>query len=70
MNGDEAEITKIGMEIALRSVTAIAEDALGCLGGNWLREVRARIRAKLTDRTEQIFASEKVRLRSQLRRRS
>jgi hypothetical protein len=52
---DEDDLVKTGLEIVLRPVTDIAENALGVLGGDWLSEVRARNRAKLKDRTEKIL---------------
>jgi hypothetical protein len=52
---DEEDLIKTGMEVALRPVTEIAEDALGILGGDWLSEIRARNRAKLKSRTEEIL---------------
>ena len=55
MNDEEKEVVKMGMEVALRPVTEIAENALGLLGGDWLSEVRARNRAKLKENTDDIM---------------
>lgn len=57
---DENELIKTGMEVALRPVTDIAENALGLLGGDWLSEKRARNREKLKARTREINAKRGV----------
>ena len=57
---DESELTKIGMEVALRPITEITENALGVLGGDWLSEVRIRNRAKLRQNTKVILTSQGI----------
>ncbi len=52
---DESELIKTGMEVALRPVTEIAENLLGLAGGDWISEKRARNRAKLKAKTEEIL---------------
>lgn len=37
----------MGVEVALRPITAVAEDAIGLLGGDWLSEKRRRNRERL-----------------------
>lgn len=49
---DEDDLIKTGMEVALKPVTDIAEDALGVLGGDWLKEVRRRNRERLQENTK------------------
>ena len=45
------------MDMALRPITDIAENALGEIGGRWISETRARNRARLRARTEAILNS-------------
>lgn len=52
---DENDFVKAGLEVALRPVTDIAEDVLGRIGGDWLRENRARNRARLQAETARIL---------------
>jgi len=52
---DDSELVKAGMEVMLRPVTEITENALGLAGGDWLSEKRARNRAKLKAKTEEIL---------------
>ena len=49
---DEKELIKIGMEVALRPVTEVAENAIGVLGGDWLSEKRRFNREKLVAKTD------------------
>jgi hypothetical protein len=60
MDDDAKALAKVGMEVALGPVVSIAEDVLGRLGGDWLHENRARNRAKLRAKTEQIFRKSKI----------
>jgi hypothetical protein len=53
---DENDLIKTGMEVILRPVTDIAENALGRMGGDWLSESRARNRAKLKQKTAKILS--------------
>jgi len=55
---DESEALKIGMEVALRPLTQIAENALGLAGGDWLSEKRLRNRQRLREETEKILQAE------------
>lgn len=57
---DEDDLVKAGMEVVLRPVTEIAENALGVLGGDYLAELRARQRARLRKRTEEILKQRQV----------
>lgn len=50
---DENDLIKTGMEVALRPITAIADDVLGLAGGDWLRERRERNRRRLHKNTEE-----------------
>ncbi|HVW74477.1 MAG TPA: Abi-alpha family protein [Rhizomicrobium sp.] len=59
---DEDDFVKAGMEVVLRPVTEIAENALGLIGGDWLSEKRARNRAKLKAETEQILRNRGAKL--------
>jgi hypothetical protein len=43
------------MEVALRPLTEIAENALGLLGGDWLSEKRRQRREKLKQKTEKVL---------------
>jgi hypothetical protein len=52
---DGEDLVKVGMEVALRPLTEIAENALGLLGGDWLSEKRRQRREKLKIRTEKIL---------------
>jgi hypothetical protein len=52
---DENDVVKVGMEVALRPVTEVAENVLGILGGDWLSEKRARNRARLHAETEKVL---------------
>jgi len=52
---DESEALKIGMEVALRPLTEVAENAIGILGGDWLTETRIRNRSRLKQRTKEIL---------------
>ena len=52
---EEKDILKAGMEVALRPLTEIAENALGLIGGDWLSEKRKQMREQLKSRTEQIL---------------
>jgi hypothetical protein len=52
---DENDLVKAGMEVALRPITDIAENALGLLGGDWLSEKRTRNRERLREKTEEIL---------------
>src|SRR5579863_1754543 len=63
---DEDEFVKAGMELMLRPVTDIAENALGLLGGDWLSEKRARNRAKLKAKTEEILKARGAKLDNDL----
>jgi DNA-binding transcriptional ArsR family regulator len=45
------------MEVMLKPVTDIAENALGLIGGDWLTEKRARNRSRLKQKTEEILRS-------------
>ncbi|HWU25438.1 MAG TPA: Abi-alpha family protein [Rhizomicrobium sp.] len=60
MDDEAKELTKIGMEVALRPVTSNAENVLGVAGGDWLSEVRARNRARLKANTEKILHDRNV----------
>jgi hypothetical protein len=52
---DEVDLVKTGMEVMLRPVTEITENALGLMGGDWLSEKRTQNRAKLKLKTEKIL---------------
>ncbi len=55
MSDDPNELVKIGMEVALKPVTDIAENVIGIAGGDWLSEKRARNRARLKAQTAEIL---------------
>lgn len=59
---DEKDLMKSGMEIMLRPVTNITENALGLLGGDWLSEKRARNRARLKQETENLLERRNIKL--------
>lgn len=59
---DDQELVKAGMEVMLKPVTDIAENALGLVGGDWLSEKRARNRARLKEKTEEILRSRNAKL--------
>jgi len=44
---------KLGMEVALRPITAVAENAIGLLGGDWLSEKRQRNRERLLNKSRE-----------------
>jgi Abortive infection alpha len=52
---DETEAFKIGMEVALRPLTDIAENALGYAGGDWLSEKRRLNRETLRHQTDDLL---------------
>ena len=52
---DDNDLVKVGMEVALKPLTDIAENALGLLGGDWLSAKRERRRAKLREQTEGVL---------------
>ncbi|MGN6148598.1 MAG: Abi-alpha family protein [Rhizomicrobium sp.] len=55
MDDDGKEVIKIGMEVALRPITEIAQNVLGIAGGDWLAERRRLNREKLSRRTDKIL---------------
>jgi hypothetical protein len=58
---DENELVKVGIEVALRPITDIAENALGVLGGDWLSEIRRRNRERLKANTDALLRKRGVR---------
>jgi hypothetical protein len=52
---DDDDLLRTGMEVVLRPVTNLADAVLGVAGGDWLQEVRARNRARLQSKTEEIL---------------
>jgi hypothetical protein len=59
---DENDVVKAGMEVALRPLTDIAENALGLLGGDWLSAKRQRSRERLKQETEKILKDRGARM--------
>lgn len=60
MSDEENELLKTGMEIVLRPVTDVAENAIGLLGGDWLSEKRRANRLQLKRRTDELLRQRKV----------
>ncbi len=57
---DETEAVKAGMEVILRPMTDVAENAIGLLGGDWLSEKRRCNRERLKARTDEILHERKI----------
>ena len=52
---DDDELVKLGMEVALKPLTEVAENALGLMGGDWLSEKRRQRREQLKAKTEKVL---------------
>lgn len=57
---DEKELIRTGMEVVLRPVTEVAENAIGLLGGDWLSDKRERNRKRLKSKTDNILRNRRV----------